>query len=93
MNKKLRELAKRREYLVIEAEKQRTELTGIVEVWRPVFSLADQTVKFIELIKKHPVITLGLGTIFLKVIRPTSIGKWLGRGWLISKVFRNLTRK
>jgi hypothetical protein len=90
MNKKLLELAKRREQLVAQAEKQRGELAEIVDVWRPAFSLADQAVKVIQLVKDHPIITLGLSAILLKVVRPRLISKWFSRGWFISQIFRKL---
>jgi uncharacterized membrane protein YdfJ with MMPL/SSD domain len=90
MNKKLLELAKRREQLVAQAEKQRTELAEVVEVWRPAFSLADQAVKVMQLVREHPVITLGLSAILLKVVRPSLIGKWFSRGWFVSQILRKL---
>ncbi len=92
MNKKLLKLAQRRENLVLEAEAQRAQLTQIVDTWRPALSLADRGVAAIDFIKKHPVMMAGTSAILLKVLRPSRIGKWLGRGlvaWQMVSKFRS----
>ena len=90
MNKKLLALKEKRERLILEAENQRVELTELVEVWRPTLSLTDQVIRVVKLAKEHPVITLGVGAVLLKLLRPRHISKWFGRGWLIWQAFRKL---
>ncbi len=92
MNKKLLNLAQRREHLVLEAAKQRAQLVQIVDTWRAPLALADKGFAAISFIKKHPVWMAGGGAILLKVLRPSRVSKWLSRGWIAWQIMRKLQR-
>ena len=92
MNEKILKLAKRRELLVIKAEKQRMQLVLILEAWRAPFGLADQGLAAISFIRKHPIWMTSCGVILINLLRPIRIGKWLQRGllvWQLVRKFRN----
>jgi hypothetical protein len=92
MNGKLLRLAQRRESLILESEKQRTQLTQAVDAWRGPLEMADKGLAVIDTIKKHPIWLAGGSAILLKLIRPSRIGKWFSRGlvaWQILRRFQN----
>jgi hypothetical protein len=93
MNRKLQKLVQKREHLVLQAEKQREQLVQIVEVWRAPLAIADKGLAVISFIKKHPAWLVGGSAIFLKLVRPNRIGKWLGRGWVAWQLMRKLQSK
>jgi hypothetical protein len=55
MNKKLRNLAERRESLVAEAAAQRLLIAQNIETWRTPLGLADRGLAAVSYIKSHPV--------------------------------------
>ena len=93
MNKKLLKLALRREYLVLEASKQRVQIAQAVDAWRAPLALADKGLAVISFVKKHPVWMAGGSAILLKVLRPSRVGKWLSRGWVAWQLLRKLQNK
>jgi hypothetical protein len=93
MNEKLLSLARRRESLVLEAEKQRMQLVQVVDIWRAPLALADKGLAAISYIKKHPVWMVGGGALLMKVIRPSRIGKWFSRGLFAWQIMRKLQTK
>jgi len=92
VNKKLHELAQRREAIVLKAEEQRGQLVQHVEAWRPILSLADLGLEVIGFVKHHPVIAIGAGAVLFKLLWRSQVGKWFGRGWAVWQAvakFRN----
>ncbi|HNV88756.1 MAG TPA: YqjK-like family protein [Methylotenera sp.] len=93
MNKKLLKLAQRRERLVSEAETQRMKLVQTVDTLRPALAMADKGLAAIRYIKAHPLLMAGSGAVLMKVLRPSRIGKWFGRGLFAWQMVRKLQNK
>lgn len=93
MNKKLLKLAQRRERLVSEAEAQRMQLVQTVDILRPALAMADKGLAAIRYIKAHPLLMAGGGAVLMKVLRPSRIGKWFGRGLFAWQMIRKLQNK
>jgi YqjK-like protein len=92
MNKRLLILAQRRDYLVLQAAKQRALLAQTIEVWRAPLALADQGLAVISFIKKHPILIAGSSAVLVRLLRKSFIGKWFGRGllgWQIARKLQN----
>lgn len=90
MNKKLQILAQRREYLVLEAAKQRVQLAQTIEVWRAPLALADQGIAAISFIKQHPILITVSSAVLVKLLRLSRIGKWFSRGMMAWQLLRKL---
>lgn len=93
MNKKLLKLAQRRERLISEAEAQRMQLAQTVDTLRAPLAIADKGLAAIRYIKAHPLLMAGSGAVLMKVLRPSRIGKWFGRGLLAWQMVRKLQNK
>lgn len=93
MNGKLLRLAQRRESLIQESEKQRTQLTQAIDAWRVPLGMADKGLAAVAAIKKHPVWLAGGSAILLKLIRPSRIGKWFSRGLIAWQIMRKVQSK
>ena len=89
MNDKLIRLAERRERLVAQAAAQRMALAQNIEPWRTPLARADQGLAALRYIKNHPAWIVG-GVALLAILRPSRIGKWLGRGWVTWQMMRKL---
>jgi hypothetical protein len=83
MNKKLRNLDKRRESLIVEAAAQRLLITQNIETWRTPLALADRGLAAMSYIKSHPIYAAGASLGFFTVIRSSRAGKWFQRGWIV----------
>ena len=90
MNEDLLKLARRREYLVSEAAKQRVHLAQAVEAWREPLALAEQGLAAISYIKKHPILIAASSAVLVRLLRKSFIGKWLGRGMMAWQFVRKL---
>jgi YqjK-like protein len=90
MNKKLRNLAERRETLVAEAAAQRLLMAQNVETWRKPLAIADRGLAAVSYIKSHPILTAGTSLGLFTVMRSSSASKWFQRGWLVWQVVRRL---
>jgi hypothetical protein len=93
MNKKLRNLAERRESLVAEAAAQRLLIAQNIETWRTPLGLADRGLAAVSYIKSHPVWTAGASMGLLTAMQSSRAGKWLQRGWIVWQVVRKLRNK
>lgn len=89
MNKQLTRLAERRERLVTQAAAQRMALAQNVEPWRIPLARADQGLAALRYLKSHPAWIIGGGVLFA-ALRPGSVGKWLGRGWVAWRMLHKL---
>jgi hypothetical protein len=90
MNKKLRNLAERRESLVAEAAAQRLLIAQNIETWRAPLTLADRGLAAVSYIKSHPICAAGASLGLLTVMRSSRASKWFQRGWLMWQVVRKL---
>jgi YqjK-like protein len=93
MNKKLRNLAERRESLVAEAAAQRLLIAQNIETWRAPLTLADRGLAAVSYIRSHPVWAAGASLGLLTAMRLSLAGKWLQRGWIVWQVVRKLNKK
>lgn len=93
MNKKLRNLAERRESLIAEAAAQRLLIAQNIETWRSPLALADRGLAAVSYIKNHPVWTAGASLGLFTAMRSSRTGKWLQRGWIVWQVVRKLSSK
>jgi hypothetical protein len=91
MNKKLTQLAKRRQQLVAQAAVQRTALAISMEPWHARLALADRGVAALRYIRRHPALMLG-AALLLAALRPRRVGKWLQRGLVAWQIGRRLGR-
>jgi hypothetical protein len=91
MNKKLTQLAERRQKLVAQAAAQRTVLAINMEPWHARLALADRWVAALRYIRRHPALMLG-AALALAALRPRRVGKWLQRGLVAWQVSRRLGR-
>ncbi len=92
MNKKLIRLAERREHLVTQAAAQRAALSQCLTPWRAPLVLADHGLAAVRYLKSHPALVVG-AAVFLVVLRPSRVGKWLRGGlvmWQVARTLRTL---
>lgn len=93
MNKKLRNLAERRESLVAEAAAQRLLMAQNIETWRKPLAIADRGVAAVSYIKSHPVLAASASLGLLAVTRSSRAVQWFQRGWIVWQVVRKLSNK
>ncbi|MDP2246880.1 MAG: YqjK-like family protein [Nitrosomonadales bacterium] len=79
-NKKLIQIAEKRNRLIAEAASQRSLLGQNMELWRKPLSLADQALQVVAYIRSHPALLIGAG-VALVVLSPKRTAKWLKLGW------------
>lgn len=89
MNRKLAQLAARRQHLVALVAAQRTVLVQDIEPWRARLALADRGVALFQYVRSHPVLLAG-PALLLAVLRPRRVGNWLQRGWIMWQLGRRL---
>lgn len=92
MNKRLIELAERRERLVATIELQRGALARQVAPWRGVLSVADRGVEAVRYLKQHPGLVAGAVGFFV-ALRPHRAFTWLKRGWSVWKMVQKVRRR
>lgn len=92
MNKRLIELAGRRERLVAKIELQRSELARHVAPWRGVLSVADKGVEAVRYLRQHPGLVAG-AVGFLVALRPRRAFAWLKRGWWAWKMTQKMRQR
>ncbi len=81
MNKKMIRLTERRERLVTRAAEQRVALAQNIEPYRIPLALVDRGINALHYVKSHPEWIVGV-VVLLAALRPSGVGKWLGRGWV-----------
>jgi YqjK-like protein len=82
MNPRLIELAERRAVLIEKAATQRAELSREFAPWRGPLAIADQGLRVMDYLKRHPALLIG-ATLITAVLRPRRSARWLRRGWLL----------
>lgn len=89
MNKKLIQLAERRERLVAQTAVQRMDLAKNIEPWRIPLARVDRVVVALRFIKSRPALIVG-GAALLAALRLGRIGKWLQLGWVTWQMMHKL---
>ena len=93
MNTHVKELAARREGLVVEADLQRARATHISAEIRAGVGVVDRGVSFVrDLIRKPLVVGVALASLTLLVANPRHAVKWLGYGLTAYSVLRRARR-
>lgn len=85
VNRRLSELAARRERLVTRAALQRGEIEQLVAPWKHVFAVADRGVEAVRYLQRHPALVAGAVGLFV-ALRPRRAIAWFGRGWWVWKM-------
>ncbi len=93
MNKKLLNLARQQETLVLDAANQRLKLKQITDAWRAPLVLVDTGLEVLRFTKKHPILMVGISAVLLKVVRLNRIGKWFQRGLVAWQILTKLNSK
>jgi hypothetical protein len=89
MNRKLAQLAERRQQLAAKAAAQRTAVALEMEPWHARLALADRGMAVFQYVRQHPAVILG-PMLLLAAFRPRHAGKWLQRGWMAWQFGRKL---
>ena len=89
MNKKLSQLAERRQLLLKLTALQRTDLAQQFKPWRKPLALADHGINLVRSIKRYPALLL-VGALVITVMRVKHTGKWLSRIWVVWQVSNRL---
>lgn len=87
MNRRLVELALKRQRLQLLAGAQRLELQQQVAVFAPAFSFVDQVRAGIEFIRQRPHWLVGVA-VAIVVARPRRAFRWLRRGFIVWQLYR-----
>jgi hypothetical protein len=92
MNRRLIELAERRERLVAKAALQRAELARHAVPWKGVFAVADKGVEAARYLRRHPGLVAGAVGFFV-ALRPRRALAWLRRGWSVWRMVQKLRQR
>ena len=92
MNRKLTQLAERREHLVAQAAAQRTALAQHAAPWRAPLALADRGVEALRTVRRHPGWLLA-AVLLLVALRPGRAGKLTRVAWVGWQVGRRVLRR
>lgn len=92
MNRRLIELAERRERLVAKAALQRDELARRAAPWKGVLAVADRGVEAVRYLRRHPGLVAGAVGLFV-ALRPARAFSWLRRGWSAWRMWRKLRQR
>lgn len=89
MKKKLASITERRLRLVAQAAEQREALAKSIQPLHKGLSLAENSLKVVEYVKKHPILVMGIATL-IGMLKPIRAVKWLRRSWIASLAMRGL---
>jgi hypothetical protein len=82
-------LIEQRENLIRLAADQRTALAQSIEPWRMPLARVDQGMAALRAIKQNPAWIVG-GVVFLTLLRPYRVVKWLRGGWVAWRLLRGV---
>ncbi|HUO43743.1 MAG TPA: YqjK-like family protein [Burkholderiales bacterium] len=85
---RLFELAQRRERLLARVEQQRSAIAAEWQAWEKPAALVDRGVAVAGFLKSHPLL-IAIGVAAVVVLRLHKLRKWLGRGWMLWRVWRS----
>ncbi len=86
MNKRLVELASRRQRLLEKIESQRMEVAAIAAQWEKPLALADRGMEVLRVLRHHPVLASG-GVAALLTWRRKGIFGLLRKGWRLLRLY------
>jgi len=92
MNKKLMQLAQKRQKLIEQATEQRLAIKQNLASWQTPLTLASRGFNAVRYIKNNPALMIGVMSLF-GMLRPTRIGKWVHGGWMLMQVARGWLNK
>jgi hypothetical protein len=89
VNPKLVALARRKQRLQLRAEQQRADLIASLRAMDEVLNQVDRLRDGIEWLRRHAPVVATIGLILL-VLRPRFTMRWIKRGWLGWKLYRQM---
>ena len=93
MNVTLVTLAKKRQHLVEEAQKQRMAVSDQLHAWHKPISMIDYAINMLRYIKNHPVLVASGGSALLSMFKPNALSLWLQRGLLVWQILNKFRKK
>lgn len=93
MNVTLVTLAKKRQHLVEEAQKQRMAVSDQLHAWHKPISMIDYAINMLRYIKHHPVLVASGGSALLSMLKPNALSLWLQRGLLLWQILNKFRKK
>jgi|688.fasta_scaffold823154_2 hypothetical protein len=93
MNITLVTLAKKRQHLVEEAQKQRMALSDQLHALHKPISMIDYAINMLRYIKHHPVLVASGGSALLSMLKPNALSLWLQRGLLVWQILNKFRKK
>lgn len=92
MNGKTDLLAVRRKALSARIARQRLDLAMEAGILEPPFAALDKGIAFAGFLRKHPIVPAAAAAAFA-ILRPRRAFRWLRRGWLFWRFFRNAGKR
>lgn len=92
MTNKSAHLIEQRKNLINQAAAQRSALAQAIEPWRIPLARVDQGLVALRTLQRNPLWLVG-GVVFLTLLRPYRIAKWLQGGWVAWQMLRGLRRR
>ncbi len=93
MNPTLVKLAKKRQHLLAESQRQRGALSERLAAWRKPISMMDYALNIFRYIKQHPILVASGGSALLSMLKPNALSLWLQRGLLAWQIVSKLRKK
>ena len=93
MNVTLVTLAKKRQHLIEEAQKQRMAVSDQLHAWHKPISMIDYAINMLRYIKHHPVLVASGGSALLSMLKPNALSLWLQRGLLLWQILKKFRKK
>ena len=93
MNVTLVTLAKKRQHLIEEAQKQRMAVSDQLHAWHKPISMIDYAINMLRYIKHHPVLVASGGSALLSMFKPNALSLWLQRGLLLWQILNKFRKK
>jgi hypothetical protein len=93
MNHKLQKLAVQRHHLIAQAASQRQLLAQDSHSLHQPLAMMDKALAALRYIKHHPIYIAGGGAALLSIAKPSGIGKWCRRGWLVWQILNKFRNK
>ncbi|CAN4271296.1 YqjK-like protein [Methylophilaceae bacterium] len=93
MNVTLVTLAKKRQHLIEEAQKQRMAVSDQLHAWHKPISMIDYAINMLRYIKHHPVLVASGGSALLSMFKPNALSLWLRHGLLVWQILNKFRKK
>jgi len=93
MNPTLVALAKKRQHLVEEAQKQRIAVSDQLHAWHKPISMIDYAINMLRYIQHHPILVASGGTALLSMLKTNALTLWLQRGLMVWQILSKHRKK